>query len=206
MAYVRSLDGIAGQLHTGSAAALVSRAFHTWKIAEHGKLLLHARKTRLLRRSLSRWRDQMLRQTVSQVSQADLFRRRKDANILALSVKIWKSRLLTREKSSHLASSLSDRLVLQRSIQTWRKARSAHRLEARKAHVAQDFFVQRRCLQTWHRKTKERKAVTWVEGRRMQSIREVFDIWRKGARRSIRDTAMVQGVQSAIDQVRIFIS
>ena len=201
--HVSSLESQSEAQSRTRSIALVRKAFHTWKIAEHGQLLLHARKSRILRRTLLTWRDRSRHYTVVQVVQADAFRKQQNALVLSTVLKHWQSRLLQRDKALHLAASLSDRLTLQRSFQSWQTVRSAHRLEARKAQVARNFFLQRRCLNTWHKKMKDKKAAAWIEERRTKTVREVFDIWRESARRSIRDASIVQRVEAAVDQVSL---
>lgn len=200
LAHVRSFSTQAESFAQSAGKALLRNSFHTWKIAEHGKLLLHARKSRILRRSLTIWRARTRHHAVVHAQQADAFRRQGDIARARSSLTRWQARLSDRQKAVHLAASLSNRLVLQRSFRSWRKAGSAHRLEARKAQVARDFFVQRSALHAWHKKMKNRKAAAWVEDRRKRVLREVFDAWRDGARRSIRDAALVHGFYAALDQ------
>lgn len=193
-------DHQADSFALASGRALVRRTFHIWKSAEHGKLLLHARKSRILRRALIVWRHRINNQAVVQLQRADAFRADRLILHARSALYAWRARLASRDKSFHLAASLSNRLLLQQSLQNWRKGQSVHRLEARKACVAADFFVQRSCLHVWLKGTRQRKAAAWAEDRRKLVLRDVFDTWRAGARRSIRDFALVRGIGSAINQ------
>jgi hypothetical protein len=110
---------------------------------------------------------------------------------------------------------------LSSALATWKKRRAEWVLDERKADVARGFFVERRYWGQWVKSAERRKKERWLERRERNIVGKTFRSqwiswsalvriiltpilgWLALTRKAKAEQAIVEAIQSAIDQVRI---
>jgi hypothetical protein len=136
----------------------MERAYHTWKIREHSRLIERAKTVRLVKGAFQRWRDRYEGVSVKLNIKAVELTQSHHASIAKDYLHKWIKATSERQKVLRIAGTLNDRLTLQRSFVDWKDRVARRRLEQRKAAVANNFFTQRNALRNWVRKMRWAKA------------------------------------------------
>lgn len=152
----------------------MERAFHTWKIREHARLLERAKSIRLARSALQRWRERYTTVTAELDGRAIQLTEVKQQRTAEHYLKRWRDKTNTHRRALRVASSLHTRLLVQRTFSDWRDALAERKLEYRKAEVASMFFMQQSTLRIWHKKMKWVQASRTVAEKEKDLLRDYF--------------------------------
>lgn len=144
----------------------MERAFHTWRIREHSRLLEQAKTIRLARAAMERWKERYAAITGDLEIQATAFHRRVNSSLTRRFLSSWVKKTNQHHKALRLATSLNNRLLLQRTFADWKDELSNRRMEYRKAEIASTFFSQRNALRTWY------KRMRWVKASKVMASKE----------------------------------
>jgi len=144
----------------------MERAFHTWKIREHSRLLERAKALRLARAAMERWKERYATVSGDLETQALAFQRRHNSSLTKRFLSSWVKKTNQHHKAIRLATSLNNRLLVQRTFTDWKDELSNRRLEYRKAEVANTFFSQRNALRLWY------KRMRWVKASKIMASKE----------------------------------
>lgn len=152
----------------------MERAFHTWKIREHSRLLERAKAIRLARGAMQRWRERYVTVTNGLGARATTFADQRYAFLAKRCLQTWAQKTHYHRKALRLASSLNSRLLVQRTFSDWKEALSDRRLEYRKAEVANTFFLQRNLLRTWYKRMRWVKADKAIAAKEADLVKGYF--------------------------------
>lgn len=152
----------------------MERAFHTWKIREHARLLERAKSIRLAKGAFQRWRERFTAITVGLDEKASVLQSAHEVRLAGTYLSRWLDKNRQHRKALRLASSLHSRLLLQRTFADWQLEMTHRRLELRKAEVANTFFTQRGALKTWCKRLRWLQANKAMAGKEANLVKVYF--------------------------------